>query len=71
MHVLPVPPSGELVWAADLRPFTTSVSASSDESGKQSLYPDDDLDRHWNLSICWLAHCQPSLQISCKFIYVC
>ena len=27
-----------------------------------------DLDRHQNLIICSLAHCQPSLKISCKHI---
>ena len=40
-----------------------SVSRNSDESGKQSLYPDGDSDRHQNLII---AHCQPSLKISCQ-----
>ena len=46
-----------------------SVSPSSDESGKQSLYPDGDPDRHQNLSICSLAHCQPSLKILCKSVW--
>jgi len=45
-----------------------SVSPNSDESGKQSLYPDGDPDRHQNLTICLLAHCQPSLKISCKSV---
>ena len=36
---------------------------------KQSLHPDGDLDRHQNLIICSLAHCQPSLKISCKYIW--
>jgi len=39
-----------------------SVSADSEESGKQSLYPDDEPD----LTICSLANSQPSLQISGK-----
>jgi len=36
-----------------------SVSPNSDESGKQSLHPDGDPDRHQNLIICSLADCQP------------
>ena len=40
-----------------------SVSPNSDESGKQSLYPDGDSDRHQYLII---AHFQPSLKISCQ-----
>ena len=67
-HVLPVPPSGESVWAADLCPSTTLLSPNSDESGKQFLYPDDDPDGHRNLVICSLAHCQPSLKILCKSV---
>jgi len=43
-----------------------SVSLNSDESGKQSLYPDGDPDDHQNLTICSLAHCHPSLKLSCK-----
>jgi len=39
-----------------------------DESGKQSLYPDGDPDRHQNLIICLLAHFQPSLKISSKSV---
>ena len=50
-----------------LIPF--SVSPYSDESRKQSLYPDGDMDHHQNLIICSLAHCQPSLKISCKSIW--
>ena len=66
-HVLPVSPSGESVWAADLSPLTTfRISQYSDESGKQSLYQDGDPDRHQNLIICSLADCQPSLKILCK-----
>jgi len=45
-----------------------SISANSDESGKQSLHPDSDPDRHQNLISCSLAHCQPSLKISCKSV---
>jgi len=45
-----------------------SVSPNSNESGKQSLCPDGDPDRHQNLIICSLAHCQPSLKISCKSV---
>jgi len=33
-----------------------SVSPNSDESRKQSLYPDGDPDRHQNLIICSLDH---------------
>ena len=36
--------------------------------GKQSLYPDGDPDRHQNLIICSLIHCQPFLKISCKSV---
>jgi len=28
-----------------------------------------DPDRHQNLTICSVAHCQPSLKISCKFVW--
>ena len=45
-----------------------SVSPNSDESGKQSLYPDGDPDRHQNLPICSLTNCRPSLKISCKSV---
>jgi len=45
-----------------------SLSPNSDESGKQSLYPDGDPDHHQNLIICSSAHCQPSLQILCQSI---
>jgi len=31
--------------------------SASDESGKQSLYPDGDPDHHQNLIICSLGHC--------------
>jgi len=43
-----------------------SESPSSDESGKQFLYPDGDPDHHQNLIISSLVHCRPSLKISCK-----
>jgi len=44
-------------------PLTTfRISPNSDESGKQSLYPDGDPDRHQNLT-CSFAHCQPSMKI--------
>jgi len=46
-----------------------SMSPNSDESGKQSLYPDCDPDRHQNLIICSSAHYQPSLNISCKCVW--
>ena len=46
-----------------------SISPNSDESGKQSLYPDGDPDRHQNLIFCSLAHCQPFLKISCKSVW--
>jgi len=45
------------------------VSLNSDESGKQSLYPDADPDRHQNLIICSMAHCQPSRKISRKSVW--
>jgi len=38
------------------------ISPNTDESGKQSLYPDGDSDRHQNLIICSLAHCQASMK---------
>ena len=46
-----------------------SASPNSDESGKQSLYPGGDPDCHQNLIIRSLAHCQPSLKISCKSVW--
>jgi len=45
-----------------------SVSPNTDESGKQSLNPDGGPKRRQNLIICSLAHCQPSLKISCKSV---
>jgi len=39
-----------------------AVSPNIDESGKQSLYPDGDPDRHQNLTSCSLVNCQPSLK---------
>ena len=36
---------------------------------KQSFYPDGDPDRHQNLIVCSVAHCQPSLKISCKSVW--
>ena len=39
--------------------YTLSVSSNSDESGKQSLYPDGDPDCYRNLIICSVSHCQP------------
>jgi len=48
------------------RLIPVSVSPNSDESGKQSPYPDGDPDRHQNLIVCSPAHCEPSLKISCK-----
>ena len=39
-----------------------AVSPNIDESGKQSLYPDGDLDRHQNLTSCSFVHCQLSLK---------
>jgi len=44
------------------RLISLSVSPNSDESRKQSLYPDGDPDRHQTLIVCSLAHCQPSPQ---------
>jgi len=43
------------------RLISLSVSPNSDESGKQSLYPDGDPDRHQ-------THCQPYLKLSCKSV---
>jgi len=48
------------------RMIPLSVSPISDEPGKQSLYPDGDLDQ--NLIIYSLAHCQHSLKISYKSV---
>jgi len=45
-----------------------SISPNSDESRKQSLYPDGDPDCHQNLIVCLFAHCQHSLKISGKSI---
>jgi len=45
-----------------------AVSPNGDESGKQFLYPDGDPDRHQNLIISSLAHCQSSLKTSCKSV---
>ena len=45
-----------------------SVSPNSDESGKQSMYPDSDPDCHQNLIICSMGHWQPALKILCKSI---
>ena len=45
-----------------------SVSPDSDESGKQFLYPDRDLDRQQNLTNCSLVHCQLSLKIAWKSV---
>ena len=47
---------------------TTFRISNSDVSGKQSLYPDGDPDRHQNLPICSLTNCRPSLKISCKSV---
>ena len=40
-----------------------SVSPNSDKSGKQSLYPDGDRDRHQNLIVCSFAQCHFFLKI--------
>jgi len=50
------------IWRISMSecPLTTFLSSNSDESGKQSLYPDGDPDRQQNLTKCSLAHCQPS-----------
>jgi len=45
-----------------------SLSAKSDESGKQFLYSDGDRDHRQSLIVCSLAHCQPSLKFSCKSV---
>jgi len=47
-----------------LIPLSVSPNTNSDESRKQSLHPDGDLDHRQNLIICSLAHYQHSLQIS-------
>jgi len=49
------------IWR-DERPLTTFRISHSNESGKQSLYPDGDPDRHQNLTTCSLAHCRPTLK---------
>ena len=48
---------------------TVSSYHNSDESGKQSLYPDSDPDHHQNLITCSMAHCQPSLKLSRKSVW--
>ena len=62
--------TSSLLWRCLLvqrsRLIPLSVSPNNHESGKQSLYPDGYPDRHRNLTICSLTHCQPSLKISCK-----
>ena len=52
--------------AISVPPYAESVR--DDESGKQSLYPDGDRNRHQHLTVSSLAHCQPSLKISCKSV---
>jgi len=44
-----------LCTAAPRSAGSLSICPNSDESGKQSLYPDGDPDRHQNLIICSLA----------------
>jgi len=58
------------IWriSMDECPLTISVSPNSDESGKQSLYPDGDPHCHQNLMTCSLAHSQPFLNNSCKSV---
>jgi len=58
------------IWRINMNEWldALSVSPNSDESEKQSLYPDGDPDRHQNLIACSLANCQPSLKISCKSV---
>ena len=56
-------------WRMSMNEHPLSISPNSDKSRKQSLYPDRELDRHRNLIICSLAHCQPSLKISCKSVW--
>ena len=52
--------------AISVPPYAESVR--DDESGKQSLYPDGDRNRHQHLTVSSLAHCQPSLKISSKSV---
>ena len=59
-------PSGPFVTSTKARLTTAAIwritfpiDPNSDESRKQSLYPDGDPDRHQ--FFCSLAHCQPSL----------
>ena len=65
--------TSEAIWRISMssrfRSVNHSVSHNGDESGKQSLYPDGDPDRHRNLSICSLAHSQTSVKISCKSVW--
>jgi len=67
-HVLPVQPSGESVRTADLCPLTTFRISQQWRIWKTIPDPDGDPDRHQNLIICSLAHCQPSLKILYKSI---
>jgi len=39
------------------------------EKNNPCIHPDGDPDRHQNLTVCPLAHCQPSLKITCKAVW--
>jgi len=54
-----------LQWAAIITRSTGTVHTSYH---CRDTYSDSDPDRHQNLVICSLAHCQPSLKISCKSV---
>jgi len=58
-----------IIMSSRFMPIDHFPSRNSDESEKQSLYPDGDPDRHQNLIIRSLAHCQHSLKISCKSVW--
>jgi len=49
-------------------PLTTFRISQCDESGKKSLYPEGYLDRHQNLTVRSLVHCQLSPKISRKSV---
>ena len=59
------------IWRININEWlgALSVHPNSDESGKQSMYPDGDPVRHQNIIICSLAYCQSSMKISCKSIW--
>ena len=60
---------GPVTWPHNCSAVKLSLSLNSIKSGKQSLYPDGDPDRHQNVTSCSLVHCLPSLKMSCKSVW--